>query len=454
MNARPLQRASPLNDTPPRIFTSAAPGEPVCLRRFAGAGAGQRHDLSVAVNTNWNVFFDSDSKSWYLLARGRLAGRTRFKRSVGSGRQAAARVREPCRRTQTSPTSAQQIPGRVLAAKDAPTVYVSTTPAEIIIIDGPPKFAAIAGTTLEYLANSPVAVFRDKGTKTIYYLVSGRWFSAPGFDGPWTFATHTLPPDFRRIPPDSPRGSVLASVPGTVQAQEALIHAQIPQQATLKREAATVNVVYAGAPKFEAIPGTTMYYAVNTSYDVVRVGESYYACYQGAWFVAPAPTGAWTLAPLVPEVIYTIPPASPLYRCTYVRVYGVTPTTVTYGYTAGYTMAYVSSGVVVYGTGYYYPPYIYPAADTDLLPVSGVVRRCHVLQLGDRCLGARWRRLWTVLWCARRHRLQPDDRRVGSGRCGLRSIRRGRCILGVQPDDGQLCAWQRGLRIRGCHRQR
>jgi hypothetical protein len=42
-------------------------------------------------------------------------------------------------------------------------------------------------------------------------------------------------------------------------------------------------------------------------------------------------------------------------------VYESTPTTVTYGYTSGYNMSYVSGGVIVYGTGYYYPPYIYPA---------------------------------------------------------------------------------------------
>jgi hypothetical protein len=363
LSLRDLETAAasvPLNDTPPRIFTGSRPASLLVFDGSPVMAPVTGTTLSVAVNTNWNVFFDSASRSWYLLAGGGwLAAPDSNGPWVPADKLPPAFTSLPA--DANFADVRRQIPGRTLAAKDAPTVYVSTTPAEIIITDGPPKFAAIPGTTLEYLANSPVAVFRDKGTKTIYYLVSGRWFSAPGFDGPWTFATHALPPDFRRIPPDSPRGSVLASVPGTVQAQEAMIHAQIPQQATLKRDAATVNVVYAGTPKFEAIPGTTIYYAVNTSYDVVRVGESYYACYQGAWFVAPAPTGAWTLAPLVPEVIYTIPPASPLYRCTYVRVYGVTPTTVTYGYTAGYTMAYVSSGVVVYGTGFYYPPYIYPA---------------------------------------------------------------------------------------------
>jgi hypothetical protein len=66
------------------------------------------------------------------------------------------------------------------------------------------------------------------------------------------------------------------------------------------------------------------------------------------------------LAASVPPVIYTIPPSSPLYNVTYVKVYGATPSAVTYGYTAGYLMGFVSAGVMVYGTGYYYPPVVLP----------------------------------------------------------------------------------------------
>ena len=63
----------------------------------------------------------------------------------------------------------------------------------------------------------------------------------------------------------------------------------------------------------------------------------------------------------VPPVIYTIPPSSPLHYVTYVQVYGYTPSVVYVGYTPGYYGTVVSSdGVVVYGTGYYYPPYIGP----------------------------------------------------------------------------------------------
>ena len=112
-------------------------------------------------------------------------------------------------------------------------------------------------------------------------------------------------------------------------------------------------------------------------------------------------------------MIYTIPPSSPLYPCTYVRVYASTPDTVTYGYTAGYTMSYVSAGVVVYGTGYYYPPYIYPGAGAHLLPVSVLVRRRHLLQRGYRRLGARRRDLRSV-WRGRSRAAPRTTRHTGA----------------------------------------
>src|SRR4030095_6509281 len=348
-----------LKNDPPTIFVSDRPasllifdGDPV-LAPIAGT------TLSFVVNTNWDVFFDNDGMTWYWLNNG--------------GWLAARNVKGTCSPAVRLPSAfsglpsdanfadvKKQIPGRAIAARDMPAVFVSTVPAEIIVTSGPPTFAAIPGTSLQYVSNTEAALFRA-ATGTFYFLVSGRCFAAPSLDGPWTYATPNLPPDFARIPPNSPRAFVLAAVPGTPQAQEALIQAQIPQQATLSKANAKLEVIYSGPPKFEAIAGTPMFYAVNTSFNVVQVETAYYACYQGAWFVAASPSGAWQLATNVPPVIYTIPPGNPMYPCTYVRVYATTPESVTYGYTAGYTMGYVSAGVVVYGTGWYYPPYIYPA---------------------------------------------------------------------------------------------
>ena len=65
------------------------------------------------------------------------------------------------------------------------------------------------------------------------------------------------------------------------------------------------------------------------------------------------------MATSVPDVIYTIPPSSPVHFVTYVRIYGATPEVVYVGYTPGYMGTVVSPyGTVVYGTGYSYTPWI------------------------------------------------------------------------------------------------
>ena len=59
-------------------------------------------------------------------------------------------------------------------------------------------------------------------------------------DGAWAFvAGDQLPKDFAQIPDDSAKENVKASVPGTEQAEEAVIANSLPQTAQVKRSAAT-----------------------------------------------------------------------------------------------------------------------------------------------------------------------------------------------------------------------
>jgi hypothetical protein len=169
-----------------------------------------------------------------------------------------------------------------------------------------------------------------------------------------------LPADFARIPEQNPAGVVLASVAGTPQAQEAVIANSIPQTATVNRTQARFTATYDGPPQFHPIVGTPLTYAANSPTPIIRVdAKTYYALYNGVWFVAVAPTGPWAVATVVPAVIYTIPPTSPLRYVTYVRVYSATPTVVYVGYTPGYLGTVVTpDGVVVYGTGVVYTPWV------------------------------------------------------------------------------------------------
>jgi hypothetical protein len=247
----------------------------------------------------------------------------------------------------------------------APTVFFSSVPAEVIEFKGAPVYAKIPGTQLTYATNTESDVFVQTTEQKYYFLVSGRWFRSASLDGPWSYASGDLPSDFAKIPPGSPAADVLTSVPGTQEAQDAVLLAQIPTTAVvnIKEAEAQVKVHYDGDPQFKPIDTTQLSYATNTQDKVIKFGDIYYLCFQAVWFMSTTPTGPWKVASSVPKEIYTIPPSSPVYNVTYVTQTQTSPTTVESDHTAGYLgMFLIGTAVgltIAYGTGYYYPPYYY-----------------------------------------------------------------------------------------------
>ena len=247
-------------------------------------------------------------------------------------------------------------------ANGVPNIVVSQAPTELIVFKGQPDFVPITGTQLLWASNTTSDVFIETSNNNYYVLMSGRWFTAPSLNGPWTFiAANALPPDFARIPPASQAGAVLPTVAGTPQAQEALISNSIPQTATVPlKNGPSFTPSFDGPPQYSQVQGTSLTYVVNSSVPLIRVDSgAYYAVTAGIWFTAPGITGPWRVATSVPDVIYTIPASSPLHYVTYVRIYEATPSVVYVGYTPGYMGTVVSPyGTVVYGTGYSYTPWI------------------------------------------------------------------------------------------------
>ncbi|HEY7752018.1 MAG TPA: hypothetical protein VH917_06970, partial [Ignavibacteriaceae bacterium] len=169
--------------------------------------------------------------------------------------------------------------------------------------------------------------------------------------------------DFKNIPGDSDINNVLANVPGTQEAKDAILDTHIPQTSKVKRDT-KIEVNYDGEPKFEALSTTDLYYATNTDKSVIKYYDKYYCCDNATWFVADSPKGPWAVATEVPDKIYEMTPDSPVYNTKYVYVYDSTPEYVYAGYYPGYTGCYAYGGTVIYGTGYYYTPwygaYYYP----------------------------------------------------------------------------------------------
>lgn len=356
-----------LNNTPPTIFVNYSPaillqidGDPVLADM-------PKTNLKFVVNTGWPIFFDKSNSQYYLL--------------VGQVWLTASVLPGPWERTTKVPKDLAKLPdsGRWVEVKKMvpspqvadpiiPKVFYSTSPAEVILFEGQPTYAEIPPTQLVYATNTMSPVFVYSKTQQYYYLAAGRWFSAPSLDGPWTFASLDLPPDFSQIPAASPAGAILASVPGTNAAKDAVLISQIPTSMILNpvTAATLAKVTYTGEPQFVPITGTSMQYATNTTDKVIEVGDVYYLCLQGVWFMSPNAQGPWTTATSVPQVIYTIPPSSPVYNVTYVTQTTTSDGNVSASYTAGYLGAFVMGAavgaIVANGTGYYYPPYIgYPA---------------------------------------------------------------------------------------------
>jgi hypothetical protein len=337
-----------LNLDPPPIYESE---EPTILLMFMGKPvfkAVTGLTLEFATNTNWDVFRDPSTSKVYLLnGEGWIVTRDVEK---GPWETAPSIPSELWKLPENKNWEdvRGQLPGKQLPA---PRVIFSTEPAELIVFDGRPVYESIPDTRLSFLSNTTSDVFFDDQDAKYYFLTSGRWFRSDRLEGPWSAATQDLPKDFAKIPRDHAKAEVLASVPGTPEAADAILLAQVPHRATVDRKNVTATVSYQGDPKFEAIEGTKVQYAVNTPEDVFLVNGKYYCCHQAVWFESSSAKGPWVVCASVPSEIYTIPPTHPSYNVTYVYVYDSTPDTVVVGCTSGYQGAYVAAGVLMFGIG-------------------------------------------------------------------------------------------------------
>ena len=353
-----------IKNDPPTIYVSDNPAILLQLQGEAAATDASKGGIKYVFNANWPLFQDPKSSVYYLFD--------------GTEWQTSQQLQGPWTYTSKLPKALTELAkdeNWTKVLKDAlpapkksagfPMVFYSTSPAEIILFQGTPSMNAIPGTSLKYASNTSSYVFFSSQTSLYYFLTSGRWFSAPGLNGPWVYATPNLPADFANIPESSPASSVLSAVPGTDQAADAVMIAQIPTKVDVDPKAVPpVTISYSGDPKFVTIEGTSLSYAQNTTDKVIMVSnDSYYACMNALWYVSSTPQGPWVVATSVPQVIYTIPSSSPVYNVTYVTQTVTSTGTVQASYTAGYMGAFivgVGVGVIIAsGTGWYAPPYFY-----------------------------------------------------------------------------------------------
>src|SRR6516165_5211859 len=363
-----------LKSDPPQIFVAFRPSVLVTVNGEPVLSDVPQTNLKFIVNSEWPIFFSQENSAYYLPVGQQWMTATKLEGPWSVTKKLPAQMPKVAQAKQWSDLK-KIIPPPATSGGVTPAVLYSDKPAEIIPFDGQPAYAQIPDTQLEYATNTDSVVFVYKPTQQFYYLTAGRWFSAPDLQGPWTFATPNLPADFAKIPSSNPASAILATVPGTEEAKDAVLLAQVPTTMTVKpaEAAAKVKVAYAGDPKFEPVKGTSMQYATNTADKVIELEGTYYLCLQGVWFMAPTATGPWSTCMSVPNEIYTIPSSSPVYNVTYVTQTANPDGTVTSNYTAGYLGTFIlgaaTGAILADGSGYWWPPYCsggyyYPYAAT------------------------------------------------------------------------------------------
>ena len=192
----------------PKIIFSTVPavlvmveGDPI-LRDVTGT------TLKRVVNTKALILRDEADAALHQDSR-RLDAGVRARELVGSVRRATGKRRHRLSQAAADASvnlldgPAKQALGgkRSLNEGEPPEIYVSTTPAILVVTNGLPQFATVPGTTLEYVTNTTSHIFREPTDRELYVLTRNGWYRSWRTEGPWqSIASAQLPSDIARLP--------------------------------------------------------------------------------------------------------------------------------------------------------------------------------------------------------------------------------------------------------------
>ena len=355
------QLSDKINNNPPAIYFRTKPAVLVMIDGEPKLKKDEESGLEYVVNTPF--FIVKNSRGGYYINGGPF---WYYSKDILSGWEETKNPPSSVEKFAEKYTQGKETDSVAKTYTEAPELIVETKAAELVLVDGEIDYQPIDSTTLLYVSNSESDIIMDINSQNHYLLLAGRWYYSKSLkDGDWKFSEpENLPAEFKKIPETSEMANVRSSVPGTSEAQNALLEQSIPQTATIDRSTATFEVTYDGNPKFEKIEGTEVSNAVNTDKTVLLINKVYYGVEDAVWFMSDKATGPWDVCTVKPEEVNDIPPESAVYNVKYTYIYESTPEVVYVGYLPGYTSSYVYGGTVVYGTGYYYRPwygaYYYP----------------------------------------------------------------------------------------------
>ncbi len=360
------EAARDLKVDPPEVIYKDKPAILINVDGKAVLKEIENTQYQAVINTPYPLIFDKKSKLYHLNAANGVWYQAKdvdgaWNYNPKPPAELASMVEDKEKQDGADKENSSQ----TITADNAPLIVVAHTPTELIVSEGKAEFKPLVEDVL-VMSNTDGNVFMDVTSQRYYLIISGRWYKSKSMTGKWEYVeSDSLPKSFASIPADSQYGDIRAYIAGTDEAHEAVMDAQIPQTATVQRGEVDIKVPYDGKPKFDEVKGTDLEYAVNTSESVLKTDSNaktkYYMVKDAVWYISDSPEGPWVVSDHTPEGIDQIPPSSPVYNTKYVYVYDSTPEVVYTGYTPGYVGSYVYGPTIVYGTGWYYRPWITPS---------------------------------------------------------------------------------------------
>ena len=232
---------------PPTIFFSKTPAVIVNLDGEPIWSPIKDNDLKFAVNTNWDLFQHAPDQHLLPAEQRHLAESDRREGAVVAGRDAARQLQEAAGRGELEGRQGESA-GQAGQGRGVPKVFVSSQPAELILLTGEPNYLLVHGHEAPVGEQHRERCLPDGQDRSGLLSRRRALVLGAGLHRPVDVRhADRLPADFKKIPLEHERSRVLASVPGTDQAAEAVLLAQIPQTARVnKKEVKAPDVAFQG----------------------------------------------------------------------------------------------------------------------------------------------------------------------------------------------------------------
>ena len=160
----------------------------------------------------------------------------------------------------------------------------------------------VAGTKLLWAKNTDADVFVDTAANQHYVLVSGRWFRAPSRARALGVRRRQGPPGgLREDPSDRSGGRGPRLGPGNSRRRRRRRSPTgFPRRRPSSAATRSSRPSTTASPSSRRSRGRASAMHSTRATPVIKVGDAYYACEDGVWFLSASPTGPWEVASTVP----------------------------------------------------------------------------------------------------------------------------------------------------------